>query len=167
VSSGPVADPIATAKAERARRAAMRHGEWMSAVASYKGWYANLERRASEHFGAGTPGHQRRQLPLGPYCYIHSRRGETRAAKARGLCITCYSRLRRQRRDDRYARRYWRYNVVCQHFEKPHHAHGMCRSCYQKTHGQEARVAQRKRHYRRQRERQGKPPPVARRAPAG
>jgi hypothetical protein len=147
--------PLALARLERDKRnkrrkhqpakpIALTHGEWAQALAAYQGWYRNLEERARQRFGNGTPGALRRQLELGPFCYIHARLDQHRASKAKGLCITCYSRLRRQKHDGRRRRRYWRHNIVCGHLHRVHHGHGMCRGCYQKTHGYGARRAQKR-----------------------
>ena len=133
--------PAALAALERAKRAQFGHKEWTEAVVQYRGWFRDLEGRVRQSTrGAGVPRHQRRQLDYGPYCFIHLLRGQRRATKAKGLCITCYTRLRRQTHDSRYTRRYWRYNIVCGHLERPHHGRGMCKLCWTKSYQRPVRI---------------------------
>lgn len=142
-------NPQALYHAERKKRGhtqiAIPFREWQQALAEYHGWYKDLEARAEHTMGLDTPRHMRRQLVFGAHCFIHARVGITRPTKAKGLCITCYCRLRHQKNDPRRKRRYWRYNIVCGHLHKPHHGHGMCRNCWQKTHGRGMRILQKRR----------------------
>lgn len=119
-----VTDPLALARAERAKRAAAKAEVMAAADMAYTAWYQDLGTRAEAATQGHAGVHRLKVLATAPKCWCG------KATCALGMCENHYSQWWRAVHGQRAVARNQR--SLC-HPDRSHHAWGLCRKCYECT----------------------------------